>query len=136
MNTAAAVSGLLVFIAAKIDHVPLTEWLFGNAIGFSALIAAFISLIVQWILIARGKSFIIRVLAGFQIAMILLGTTFYHYPRIILMSDSSYLSLIDNHGHDKAIQALALALLIGSVFILPALVYLIYSFQKKSPGEI
>jgi cytochrome bd ubiquinol oxidase subunit II len=136
MNIAAGVSGALVFLAAKYDGVPLSEWLFGNAIGLTAIIAALISLVIQWILIRRGKKMIIRLSAGFQIAMILLATTFYHYPRIILMSDSSYLSLVENHGHDKAIQALAIALLVGSLFILPALVYLIYSFQKKRPGEL
>jgi cytochrome d ubiquinol oxidase subunit II len=32
-------------------------------------------------------------------------------------------------------EALGVALLIGSIFILPALVYLIYSFQKREPRE-
>jgi cytochrome bd ubiquinol oxidase subunit II len=136
MNIAAAVTGGIVFIAAKWDHVPLAEWLFGNGVGLTALSAALISLVIQWILINRGKKKIIRALAGFQIAMILLATTYYHYPRIVLMSDASFLSLIENRGHDKAIQSLALALLIGSLFILPALFYLIYSFQKKSPREL
>ena len=45
------------------------------------------------------------------------------------------LSLVANRGADKPIEALALALLIGSLFILPALVYLIYSFQKRGAGE-
>ena len=136
MNIAAAVTGGIVFITAKWDHVPISKWLFGNAVGLTALSAALVSLVIQWVLIKRGKKKIIRLLAGFQIAMILLATTFYHYPKIVLMSDSSYLSLIDNRGHDKAIQSLALALLIGSLFILPALFYLIYSFQKKSPREL
>jgi cytochrome d ubiquinol oxidase subunit II len=43
---------------------------------------------------------------------------------------------MEHHGDDKAIESLALALLIGSLFILPALFYLIYSFQKKQPNEI
>jgi cytochrome bd ubiquinol oxidase subunit II len=135
MNIAAAVTGGIVFIAAKWDHVPISEWLFGNAVGLTTLSAALLSLIVQWILIKRGRKKIIRLLAGFQVTMILLATTFYHYPKIVLMADSSYLSLVENRGHEKAIQSLALALLIGSVFILPALFYLIYSFQKKTPRE-
>lgn len=116
--------------------MPLATGLFGNAVVRTALIAAFISLIIQWRLMWRGRKIIIRALAGFQIARILLAITFYHYPRIILLADSKYLSLVDNRGHDKSIQALELALLIGSIFILPALVYLIYSFQKKLPEEL
>jgi cytochrome d ubiquinol oxidase subunit II len=75
-------------------------------------------------------------LAGFQITMLLVATTFFHYPKIILFSGDRYLSLTQHHGDDKAIESLALALLIGSLFILPALFYLIYSFQKKQPSEI
>lgn len=131
MNLAAVFAGTLVFLAASADHIPLSEWLFGNAIGILAILAAIISLLVQWYLVARGKIYIIRVLAGFQIAMILLATTYYHYPRIILLKGGAYLSLLEHHGNDSAIRALALALLIGSLFILPALLYLIYSFQKR-----
>ncbi|MDP4129430.1 MAG: cytochrome d ubiquinol oxidase subunit II [Bacteroidota bacterium] len=131
MNLAAAFAGSLVFVAATLDHIPLAEWLFGNGIGIISILAAVISLIIQWRQIAKGKVIMIRVIAGFQIAMILLATTYYHYPRIILLKGGGYLSLLEHRGDDQAIRALALALLIGSLFILPALVYLIYSFQKK-----
>jgi cytochrome bd ubiquinol oxidase subunit II len=136
MNFAAIVSGGLVFLAAAFDHVPLTQWLFGNAVGIATITAALISLIFQWRLIRSGKKTMIRFLAGFQISMILVATTFFHYPHVILMSGEQYLSLMEHHGDDKAVRSLALALLIGSVFILPALFYLIYSFQKKQPQEI
>src|ERR1700676_2361251 len=77
MNIAAVISGALVFLAAAIDHIPLTKWLFGDAVGISAILAAFLSLILQWRLIRRGKKIVIRVLAGFQVTMILLATTFF-----------------------------------------------------------
>jgi cytochrome d ubiquinol oxidase subunit II len=134
MNIAAALAGILVFFAAGLSGIPLAKWLFGNPVGIIAITAALISLIAQWRLISKGKIIIIRVLAGFQIAMILLATTYYHYPRIIVMKGGGYLSLLEHPGDDKAITALALALLIGSLFILPALVYLMYSFQKKKPA--
>src|SRR6185312_4507765 len=134
MNIAAALAGILVFFAAGLSGIPLAKWLFGNPVGIVAITAALISLIAQWRLISKGKIIIIRVLAGFQIAMILLATTYYHYPRVIVMKGGGYLSLLEHRGDDKAITALALALLIGSLFILPALVYLMYSFQKKKPA--
>jgi cytochrome bd ubiquinol oxidase subunit II len=136
MNMAAAASGALVFAAAAYDHIPLAKWLFGNAVGITAISAALASLILQWHLIRDGRKVIIRVLAGFQVTMILVATTFFHYPRIILFSGERYLSLMEHHGDDKAIESLALALLIGSVFILPALFYLIYSFQRKRVGNV
>jgi cytochrome d ubiquinol oxidase subunit II len=136
MNIAALLAGALVFQAATRSRIPLAVWLFGNPVGISAIAAALISLILQWWLISRGRVIIIRVLAGFQVAMMLLATTYYHYPRIILMKGGGYLSLLEHKGDDKSIEALALALLAGSVFILPALVYLIYSFQKKKPAAM
>ena len=136
MNIAAVISGAFVFLAAAYDHVPLTKWLFGNPVGIASIAAAIASLILQWILIRHGQKIIIRLLAGFQITMLLVATTFFHYPKIILFSGDRYLSLMEQHGDNKTIESLALALLIGSLFILPALFYLIYSFQKKQPSEI
>jgi cytochrome d ubiquinol oxidase subunit II len=131
MNIAAVISGGLVFISAISDQIPLVEWVFGNPVGITAVAAATISLIVLWYLIYKGRSKSLRLLAGFQITMILLTTTYKHYPNIVILKNGGYLSLLENRGADKAIDALGLALLIGSVFILPALIYLIYSFQKK-----
>jgi cytochrome d ubiquinol oxidase subunit II len=136
INVATVISGALVFFAAAHDHVPLANWLFGNFVGIASISAAIVSLILQWILIRHGRKVVIRLLAGFQVTMMLVATTFFHYPKIILFSGERYLSLLEHHGDDKAIESLALALLIGSLFILPALFYLIYSFQKKQPSEL
>ncbi|MEB0249125.1 cytochrome d ubiquinol oxidase subunit II, partial [Mucilaginibacter sp. 5B2] len=123
--------GSVVFIASVKEHIPLVQWVFGNIIGIAAVSAATISLIALWYLIAKGKRFIIRVLAGFQMTMILLTTTYKHYPNIIILKNGGHLSLIEDQGAEKTIQALGVALLVGSLFILPALFYLIWSFQYK-----
>jgi cytochrome d ubiquinol oxidase subunit II len=136
MNIAAVISGGLVFISAISDGIPLVQWVFGNPVGIAAVSAATVSLIILWYLIYKGRSKRLRLLAGFQITMILLTTTYKHYPNIVILKNGGYLSLIDNKGTDKTIEALALALLIGSIFILPALVYLIYSFQKRGSEQI
>ena len=136
MNIAAVVAGGLVFIASVTEKIPLVKWVFGSIIGVLAVSAASISLIVMWYLIVKGKRFIIRVLAGFQVTMILLTTTYKHYPNIVILKNGGYLSLIADHGADKAIEGLGIALLVGSLFILPALGYLIYSFQRKDKGDV
>ena len=64
--------------------------------------------------------------------MILLAITYIHYPNIVLLKDGTYLSLTEHQGHTKTIESLGWALLVGSIFILPALFYLIYSFQKRN----
>jgi cytochrome d ubiquinol oxidase subunit II len=135
MNIAAVVAGAAVFIASITEHIPLVQWVFGNIIGITAVSAATISLVMLWYLIYKGKRYIIRVLAGFQVTMILLTTTYKHYPNIVILKNGGYLSLIGDRGADKTIEALGLALLIGSLFILPALIYLVWSFQRKPNGS-
>ncbi|RYU91414.1 cytochrome d ubiquinol oxidase subunit II [Mucilaginibacter terrigena] len=134
MNVAAVAAGSVVFIASVKENIPLVQWVFGSIIGVVAVSAATVSLIALWYLIAKGKRFIIRVLAGFQVTMILITTTYKHYPNIIILKNGGHLSLIAHQGAEKAIQMLGAALLTGSVFILPALIYLVWSFQYK-PGQ-
>lgn len=124
------ISGILVFIAAQMSRIPLLEWVFSKPIGIIALVLATISLGLTFVSISKKKYYIIRVFAGFQIIMILVAATYQHYPNILLLSNGNHLSLLENTAPESAISALAWALMIGSVFILPFLFYLIYSFSK------
>lgn len=130
MNIAAVICGALVFFAAEAEHVPLRQWVFTNPVGLTAVIAASLSLIALWYFIQRGKVMILRVLAGFQVTMILLAISYAHFPYFIIIKDGPSLSLLEHQAPPKTMEALALALLLGSVLILPALFYLYYSFQK------
>lgn len=132
MGFATAIAGALVFLAAWRDDVPLFEWVFGNIVGQIAISAAMISLVIQWILLEKKNTAILRLLAGFQVTMILLTVTVRHYPNIVILNDGKYLSLLEHSGQEQAIYWLGFALLAGSVFILPALYYLLYSFHKKT----
>lgn len=132
MSIAAAISGALVFAAAAYEDVPLFEWVFGNTVGQVAITAAIISFIVLWILLNRNKTRILRLPAGFQVTMILLTVTVRHYPNIVILDNGKHLSLLEHAGQEQAIYWLGMALLVGSVFILPALFYLLYSFHKKT----
>jgi cytochrome d ubiquinol oxidase subunit II len=135
MSFAALAAGMLVFFAARIENIPLAQWIFGNAVGLMSIIAAALSLAVLWYLLTKEKTRFVRILAGFQVTLILVAITYEHYPNIVSLADGTYLSLIDHSGHERTIMTLGWALIIGSVFILPALFYLIYSFQKKEFKE-
>lgn len=130
-NIAAVICGILVFTAAYVEQIPLMEWVFGNWVGRIAIVSATLSLVWMWSLLYQGKISLLRPLAGFQVTMILLTTTYRHFPNIVILKGGGYLSLMEHAGQEKTMQALGFALLIGSVFILPALFYLIYSFQKN-----
>lgn len=123
--------GGLVFLAAYVEKIPLATWIFGDVPGLVAIIAASISLFVMFYALQKNKPILLRLLAGFQVTMILFAATYTHFPDIVLLKNGANLSLLTHQGQVKTIDSLAYALLIGSLFILPALVYLIYIFQKR-----
>ena len=132
MSIAALACGSLIFVAAWVEKIPLTDWIFGNEVGLLSISAAGLSLILLWYLLFKANTKFIRILAGFQVTMILIATTYFHYPNIVILKNGSHLSLIEHQGHFKTIESLGWALIIGSVFILPALFYLVYSFQRRN----
>ncbi|MBD3749695.1 MAG: cytochrome d ubiquinol oxidase subunit II [Sphingobacteriales bacterium] len=129
-NIASFAVGGLVFITALLEKIPLVDWVFGNPVGITAFVLATISVFILWGIWNTNKTNLMRILAGFQITMILLIITWKHYPNIVLLKGGGYISLIENQVSDKTLNALGLALIIASIFVLPALFYLIYSFQK------
>jgi cytochrome bd ubiquinol oxidase subunit II len=134
-NIIAVAAGLLVFVAALADEIPLVNWVFGEPIGLVAVIAATVSLVVMWKWINTKILLLPRILVAFQVTMILLAISYAHFPNFVILHGGENLSLHENIAPLKTIQALGLALLLGSVFILPALFYLYYSFRKKENGS-
>lgn len=125
-------AGALVFIAAWLENIPLLSWIFSDVPGIIAIVLATISLGIMFYMLNKNRPILLRILAGFQVTMILFAATYSHFPDIILLKGGENLSLLTHQGQQKTMETLGLALLIGSVFILPALGYLIYSFQKKT----
>jgi cytochrome d ubiquinol oxidase subunit II len=70
-------------------------------------------------------------LVAVQVTMILLAISYAHFPDFVILGNRENLSLLEATAPFKTMQALGWALIIGSLFILPALFYLYYSFQKK-----
>jgi len=135
LNIAAFVCGGLVFIAAEVQNIHLAHWIFGNVISLVAVIAASASLIILWITISLGRKMIARIFAAFQVTMILLSVGYRHFPNFIILKGGQNMSLLTDHADAKVIDDLGIALLVGSLFILPALFYLYYSFREKDTND-
>ena len=132
MNVAAVICGALVFTASHFENVHLADWIFGNKIGITVVVLATLSLVWLWMIISAQKNRQwIRLLAAFQVSMILIAVGHTRFPRFIIFKDGSSMSLLTDHASGKTIDDLAIGLMVGSLFILPALGYLYYSFQKK-----
>lgn len=131
MNIGAVIFGAMVFIAAAQENVPLMSWVFENEVGLCAVILASLSLVLLWYLLLKGKTKVLRVLAGFQVSMILLAISYAHFPNFIRLKNGEAVSLFASIAPIKTVDSLGWALLLGSLLILPFLAYLFYKFQQK-----
>jgi cytochrome d ubiquinol oxidase subunit II len=132
MNIAAVIFGGMVFLAAELGNIRLAHFIFGNPVSLAAVIIAFVSLALLWLMVYRGQKKIIRIFAGIQVTMIILAVGYMHFPYFIMIKGGQNMSLLTLHAPVKTIDDLAWGLMIGSLLILPSLFYLFYSFQRKN----
>ena len=135
LNIATVTSGALVFFAAYVDGLSLMVELITEPVTLTILILASLSLLLLWHFLNKQKAAASRLVAGFQITMILLALGYHYFPDFLVMHNGANLSLFNAAATGKPITTLAWALILGSIFILPSLFYLIYSFQKEPEGQ-
>ncbi len=130
LNLLTVIAGGLVFLAAYVEEMALMTELLSNTVSLISLLLASISLPILWVQVKSLRYKSARALAAFQVTMILFALFYSIYPSFVIMEDS-VLTLEGAAAGSSTLTALGIALLVGSAFILPALFYLIYSFQKK-----
>jgi len=128
---ATVVTGGLVFLAAELQDVPLIGLLLGEWITLGILFLASVAMVLLWVQLPRAGAMLSRTVAGFVVSAILLAFGYHYFPDMVITSSGQNLSVFNAAAVGKPIETLAWALLIGSVFILPSLGYLIYSFQRE-----
>ena len=124
-------TGGLVFVVSFWQDISLTQWIFSKWIGYLTVALATISIVILNLSLAQKKDLQIRVLAGLIVLMILFSVSYSHFPNLLVFKDGTAISLFETEYSIKTINMLGWALLLGSIFILPFLFYLIYSFNKK-----
>ncbi|WP_143961251.1 cytochrome d ubiquinol oxidase subunit II [Litoribacter populi] len=130
LNILTVLTGGLIFLSAYVEEMELLNELLSNNVSLTALVLASISLPILWYAIRNFHYKMARVLAGFQVSMILFALFYRLFPAFVIMN-GAVLTLEETAAPLSTLNALGIALLAGSIFILPALYYLIYSFQKK-----
>ncbi len=135
-SVATFIVGGLVFSVSFWQKIPLTDWIFEDITGYISVLTATIFMIFLIWAIKTNRFILARIYSAAIIVCILVAVSYSHFPDIILFKDQSTLSLLTHRGSEKTIEALAWALMIGSIFILPFLFYLIYSFNKQNEKVI
>lgn len=125
----AIIAGLLAFGAGEYEGLPMFALFIGNTWSMLLVFVAMGSL--PLLLQAIRKEWVLgsRLLAGGQIVLILGAWLFLHYPNAIRLVGGNSLTLMSAQAPHATLSVLAWALLIGSLFILPALFYLYKVFK-------
>jgi cytochrome d ubiquinol oxidase subunit II len=134
-NVATIVSGGLVFVFAEWDGLPLSRMFLESQGALLGIILATISLPLLWWSLLKRQVVLPRLLAGFQTLMILGAWFWDQYPVILRYSNGNYLGLFNTAAPEATLRQLALALLFGSLLILPSLFFLMKTFKAKTFSE-
>lgn len=124
-------AGGFVFLASIVDGVPLVGLLLEEIITLGILLLATLAMIFLWNSLKGGNQIVVRLLSGFVVSAILVAFGYHYFPDLVVIKSGENLSFFNSSAIGKPIDTLAWALLIGSIFILPSLFYLVYSFQKN-----
>ena len=128
-------AGGLVFLAAELEGIALVSLLIQEPLTLSILLLSTLVLVFLWFQIGKGNRKLSRALSGFVVSAILIAFGYHYFPDIIITQSGENLSVFNSAAIGKPIETLAWALLIGSLFILPSLFYLLFSFQRSKVVE-
>ena len=129
-NIALVVAGALVFFSAVQEGLPLVEMFLSSTAAIVALVLATLSLPLLWRALVRKEVVLSRLLAGFQTLLVVGAWFWVEYPVALRYSNGGALSLFEAAAPPATQRQLALALIIGSLLILPSLYYLMRTFKR------
>ncbi|AZA84024.1 cytochrome D ubiquinol oxidase subunit II [Chryseobacterium lactis] len=130
MSIVCVVLAVCTYIAAYRNNIPLAEWLLGNPVSLTCIMLCSLSFIWMWYLLLKKDTYFLRIIAGSQITLLFTAITYSLYPTLVRIKGSKGLSLLTNNN-DQSVNYLGAALLLGSIFIMPSFIYLVYGFSKK-----
>lgn len=132
-NIATVVSGGLVFAAAEWNGLSLAGMFLESLWALTAVVLATISQPLLWWSLVKRQVLMPRLIAGFQTLMILGAWFWVQYPVLLRYQNGEYLGIFNTAAPEATMRQLALALLVGSLLILPALFYLLKTFKSRLP---
>lgn len=129
-NIALVIAGGLVFLSASYEGLPLISLFINSSGALLALALATLSLPLLWRALMQKKMLASRLLAGFQTLLVLGAWFWVEYPVALRYSNGETLTFFEAAAPAASQRQLGLALIIGSLLILPALYYLLRTFKK------
>lgn len=127
-NCAVVVSGGLVFLASLGERESLPAAFLASPARWGVVVLATLLFGALWLSVARGRRWLTRVIAGGQVALILIGWLLLYAPNAVLMAQGP-LGFYEQAAPEATLRQLVIALLVGSVFIFPSLIFLLKVFK-------
>lgn len=126
-------SGLLVFITSIIEDRLLFNKFFSNYFSITLILIASIVLILLWEKLKKGKIWSTRFLSGIILFSILGAFYLVYFPNLIIIKDANNITFYNSKAPDITFKYLGWALILGSLFIFPSLIYLmrIFKIEKR-----
>ncbi|MBW7894446.1 MAG: cytochrome d ubiquinol oxidase subunit II [Opitutaceae bacterium] len=132
LNLAVVLAGGLVFLAAAGEQTPLHNRFLGTPLAMMALVTATLLFVALWFFVSRQLVLLTRVVAAGQVTLILLGWYVLYAPNALITAGGP-LSFYEMAAPDATLRQLVIALLVGSLFIFPSLIYLLWVFKTGEP---
>ncbi|WII71896.1 cytochrome d ubiquinol oxidase subunit II [Bdellovibrio sp. 22V] len=130
LNYLVVFAGALVFSASADERTPLHREFFRNEYSVGCMVLATLLFFALWFFVSKRNTLWVRLIAGGQISLILLGWYFLHAPNALLTRQGP-LSFYAAAAPTATLLQLVIALLVGSLFIFPSLFYLLKVFKTK-----
>jgi cytochrome d ubiquinol oxidase subunit II len=130
-NCLVIASGGLVFAASIFERESLLSAFMRNRMTLVAMAFATLLFIALWVFIKQRRTVLTRVVAAGQVTLILIGWCLLYAPNAVITTSKSR-SFYTEAAPPATLRQLTIALLIGSVFIFPSLIFLLRVFKLKS----
>jgi cytochrome bd ubiquinol oxidase subunit II len=133
-NCLVIAAGATVFVTSLGERESLPVTFFKNPWTLGVMGVASLLFVALWFFITSHRVWLTRVVAAGQVSLILLGWWLLYAPNAMVTATGS-LNFYQVAAPDATLRQLVWALLIGSCFIFPSLIFLLRVFKLKRKTE-
>lgn len=126
------ISGGLVFAAAEVNGHPLFSEFYHSPVSIISVVLATFALPLLWINLNRNNKNLLRIIAGFQTTMIVLGWFAIQFPVVVKINNGPDITVGNSSAPEQTQFYLLIALVVGVLIIFPAMGYLYKTFKFES----
>ncbi len=127
-------AGLMVFLAAEADRLHLFNAFYHSPVSLASVALASLALPFLWTGLNRNSRNLVRIIAGFQTTMIMLGWFAIQLPVMVRMNDGNDITYKSAAAPLQTQYDMLIALVAGVLIIFPYVGYLYKTF-KFSDGK-